>query len=285
LRDNEIDHDHPILGYLDAKLVNPILADPRGLPPLNPRSVSVLLFGPPGTSKTTIVKAVADGLGWPVILLSPGNFIERGLEFIEAQSRAVFDHLLQLSKAVVVFDECDELFRDRAPMKSTEQMRGITAFVTASMLPKLQELHDRGRVIFFICTNNFDSMDPAVKRGGRVDHIVGVGPPDLEARRKIIESAAGALSGNKSWREPRLFKQALDELSSVTERFTRSEIQRAVRTLAMRDGWTRPEKAQAAARVVADHFRDSLTIVPEDFKKFVQLNKTYSHAVTEGVGI
>ncbi|MBE0542399.1 MAG: ATP-binding protein [Verrucomicrobia bacterium] len=283
LTNNEIDHDHPVLSYLDAKVVQPILADPRGLPPLSPRSVSVLLFGPPGTSKTTIVKAVADGLGWPVILLSPGNFIERGLEFIEAQARSVFDHLLQLSKAVIIFDECDELFRDRAPIKTTEQMRGITAFVTASMLPKLQELHDRGRVLFFICTNNFDSMDPAVKRGGRVDHIVGVGPPDLEARRKIVESTVADLRRSKGWQEPKLFQQAMLELPAATERFTRSEIQRVVRTLAKRDGWANLGKAQAAARSVAEHFKASLTIVPEEFQKFLELNKTYSHAVTEGV--
>ena len=80
---------------------------------------------------------MADGLGWPVLLLSPGNFIEEGLEFIEAQARSVFDHLLQLSRAVVVFDECDELFRDRAPIKSTEQMRGITAFVTRKHAPEI----------------------------------------------------------------------------------------------------------------------------------------------------
>ena len=39
---NEVDHDHPVLLYLDRKVVRPILADPRGLPPLDPRSVSVL---------------------------------------------------------------------------------------------------------------------------------------------------------------------------------------------------------------------------------------------------
>jgi SpoVK/Ycf46/Vps4 family AAA+-type ATPase len=228
-------------------------------------------------------KAVADGLGWPVILLSPGNFIEHGLEFIEAQARSVFDHLLQLSRAVVVFDECDELFRDRAPIKSTEQIRGITAFVTASMLPKLQELHDRGQVLFFVCTNNFESMDPAVKRGGRIDHIIGVGPPDLEARKKIIKSASDDLRRNKNWREPKLFQKALNELPAVTERFTRSEIQRVVRTLGSGDGWADGSKAQAAARAAAEHFKDALTIVPEEFQKFLELNKTYSHAVTEGV--
>jgi len=217
------------------------------------------------------------------VLLSPGYFIEHGLEFIEAQARSVFDHLLELSRAVVVFDECDELFRDRAPIKSTEQMRGITAFVTASMLPKLQELHDRGQVLYFICTNNFDSMDPAVKRGGRIDHIIGVGPPDLEARKKIIKATLDDLRRDKNWREPKLFPKALNELPTITDRFTRSEIQRVVRMLSGSSGWAEVRKAQAAAKLAAEHFKDALTITPEEYQKFLALNKIYSHAVTEGV--
>jgi hypothetical protein len=272
---SEFDSRYPVLKYLDDRVIKPILSEPRGLPASEPRSVSVLLFGPPGTAKTTLVKAVADGLRWPVVMLSPGNFIERGLEYIEAQARSVFDRLLELSRAVVLFDECDELFRERKPLAGTEQTRGITAFVTASMLPKLQELHDRGRVVFFICTNNFESMDSAVKRGGRIDHIIGVGPPDKEARRQILIQW---LQGKRKthWSQPAYLEETLDELAAESDRFIRSELVRACDLLAGRANWTNAQQAKDAARAVVGQLEPGLTIQASELQKYRELSKKVS---------
>jgi len=153
------------------------------------------------------------------------------------------------------------------------------------MLAKLQDLHDRGRVLFFICTNNFNSMDPAVKRGGRIDHVIGVGPPDLECRRTIIAQAVKELAKAPSWREPALLKEGLEELANETERFTRSEIQRAVRNLARRAPWGKIDQAKAAAADVAERLRDGLTIGTKDYDEFVETNNTFSQAVLEPIQI
>src|SRR6185295_5615545 len=45
--------------------------------------VSFILYGPPGSGKTYLLKQLAAALGWPLISLSPGNFIRDGLEKIE----------------------------------------------------------------------------------------------------------------------------------------------------------------------------------------------------------
>ncbi len=281
--ESEIDHKHCVLQYLHEKVVEPVLKSPRRLPNRNPSSASVLLFGPPGTSKTTIVKAVADGLKWPVVLLSPGDFIQKGLEYIEAQAISVFERLMFLSRSVVIFDECDELFRDRAPSPATEQTRGITAFVTASMLPKLQELHDRGRVIFFICTNNFNTIDPAIKRGGRIDHIIGIGPPDKSARSKIANDTFEDLKSQKEWVQPKYFEFAIKRLILKTERFTRSEIQRAVRILAKATSWESKKGAEANADNILEDLNTSLIIDKKVYEKYVKTNKEFSHPLSQGV--
>jgi hypothetical protein len=280
----EVDSTYPILEYLERRIIEPIRSSPGGLPAAgDSRSVSALLFGPPGTSKTTIVRAVADALRWPVVLLSPGSFIERGLEYIEAQARSVFDRLLELSHAVVIFDECDELFRDRAPRPDTEQTRGITAFVTASMLPKLQELHDRGNVLFFICTNHFESIDSAVKRGGRIDHIIGVGPPDKDARLALLRSAATSLlAGSQA---PEHLDAAIEELAAATDRFTRPEVQRALRLLIANHSGGTVEQARAAARRVAEQLEGALIIAVDDYSKYRELRKQFSHPVLEAATI
>jgi hypothetical protein len=267
--DSEPEQDVRILEYLDKAIVKTIAGNSRRLPESKQKNVSVLLFGPPGTAKTTIVKAMADGLGWPIVFLSPGNFIERGLEYIEAQAKVVFDNVQRLSQVVVLFDECDELFRDRKPLPGTDQVRNITAFVTASMLPKLQDLHDRGRVIFAICTNHLESMDPAIKRGGRIDHLIGVGPPDQNARRGIIEHTISDIL------QLPCVPDAVDELASHTERFTRGEIERSSKLL--RKVYNSSAEARASARRIADEMRPSLSISVEEFDTFNQLKRQYSH--------
>jgi hypothetical protein len=258
-----------ILDYLERKLIQPILDDPARLPRPQNKNMSALLFGPPGTSKTTVAKALAQKLAWPIVMLSPGTFIEHGLEYIEAQAKIVFDQLLQLARSVVLFDECDELFRAREPLKSTEQVRGITAFVTASMLPKLQDLHDRGKVVFFICTNHIESMDPAIKRGGRVDHIVAVAPPDAAGRRRIIELISKKLAA-----EPHV-SAAVNELVLRTERFTRGEVERLAAQIAPPF-----ENENAARQQISDlvaRFEPSLVISKEEYESFLKQKASFSH--------
>jgi hypothetical protein len=279
---SEVDHEYPTLTYLDRHVIAPIASSPRREPAQDPRSVSVLLFGPPGTAKTTLVKAVAEGLGWPVVMLSPGTFIQRGLEYIEAQAELVFGRLMMLSRAVVLFDECDELFRDRKPLANTEQTRGITAFVTASMLPKLQELHDRGRVLFFVCTNNFDSMDPAVKRGGRIDHIVGIGPPDQEARLKIVMHWLKQQQSKEGWAPRTHLEAALEAFARHSDRFIRNELLRGCDLISAGADWSDASKAETFAKKVVERLEPGLTISDEELKKYRMQRKQYSRPVTEG---
>jgi hypothetical protein len=266
--DQEMDSLGKPLAYIHERIVAPILESARCLPDPGTDTVSALLFGPPGTSKTTIVRAVAEGLSWPLIQLSPGVFIERGLELIEAQARIVFDDLLRVQRAVVIFDECDELFRERGPQVASEQLRSITAFVTASMLPKLQQLHDQGRVVFFICTNNFASLDAAVKRRGRVDHIIGIGPPDGASRASIVRAIVGVPAGGQD-------PPGLQRLVLETERFSRGELVAMVKIFAT--GRTGAESDDQIAAKLIKNFLPSVTITSEMFEDFQATVAQYSH--------
>ncbi len=252
-----------VCAYLDQHVIKPIEDHPRQLPSGEAGTASVLLFGPPGTSKTTLVQGVAQRLGWPIVFLSPGSFISRGLESIESQADEVFLQLEKLARVIVIFDECDELFRDRTPSEETEPVRSISAFVTASMLPRLQDLHDRGRVLFFICTNHVSKMDSAVIRGGRIDHRLGVGPPDGEARRRILEDTPA-----KGWP---FQQEVMDKLVADTNRYTRTELGRVVRSLDSKASkWRNPKAATSAIDAVLKDMGSTLTItdkLAEDYER------------------
>lgn len=148
-----------------------------------------LLYGPPGTSKTTVAKSAATKVGWDLLLLSPSDFVSDSLDLMEQHSRRVFDDLMNVDSCVIVFDEVDILFRDRQVLR-TRLPGSILEFVVPALLPKLQNFRDysvsRNVVIFFL-TNYFEMIDPAISRGGRIDHKIIVLPYSRPARKRIAE--------------------------------------------------------------------------------------------------
>lgn len=256
--DPELGTKPGILGFVDSEIVAPRRVEPGQT---QSKPVIALLFGPPGTTKTTIARAVAGGLRWPLVTLSPGNFIEEGLERVEARAGVIFDQLERLSRAVVIFDECDELFRKRAPQPATEPFRNVSAFITASMLPKLQDLHDRGRIVAFICTNFLDSIDPAMRRIGRIDHLIAVPPPNEAQRLQTIKLALDLAEGE----EPANLLTGAERLAKVTDNFIRGEVVNAAREL-RRAG---PYKSAKEARDVAKRIGERRTTIDPISTEFV----------------
>lgn len=156
--------------------------------PIKDEARSALLFGPPGTSKTEIVRAVAEDLGWPLIDLTPSEFVRGTLANIYVQAEEIFEDLMDLSAVVVFFDEMDALVQTR---EGEGHLDIASQFLTTTMLPKLSRLHDRGTVVFFMATNFQDRFDAAIKRSGRFDLLLCMGPPKLEEKLANVHKVFG----------------------------------------------------------------------------------------------
>ena len=147
--------------------------------PIKKKPLSALLFGPPGTSKTEVAKAFAKELKWPLVEIDPSHFLLNSFQNIYVQAEKIFEDVMDMTGVVLLFDEMDALVqkRDGDATLDTE-----SKFLTTYMLPKLAKLHDRGRLIFLMATNFQAAFDDAIKRAGRFDLLLCMGPPTLKSK-------------------------------------------------------------------------------------------------------
>ncbi len=190
---------------------------------------SALLFGPPGTSKTGLAKAVAEYLGWPIVIITPSQFLGGGLEQVHAQVDKVFRDLMDLRKCLVFFDEMDALAQTRegAPENKNSDSLDVTRLLlTTSMLPKLADLWDQSGVIFLMATNHRRHLDPAITRAGRFDLLLCVAPPPWS--RKKSAAKLGDILKIKDSEKVEAQLEKLVDAGSATEKqldlFTISEL-------------------------------------------------------------
>jgi SpoVK/Ycf46/Vps4 family AAA+-type ATPase len=169
------------LNPIKAREQKPVDIDPDA--PLVDESRSALLFGPPGTGKTSLVKGLASALNWDYVEVLASDFLSEGMDQVPKAADAIFKKLMELDHCVILFDEIDELIRARDGVSSDPFGR----FLTTSMLPKLAKLWDQRRVLFFVNTNDIAVADPAIKRSQRFDAAMFVPPPSFQKKKKRLD--------------------------------------------------------------------------------------------------
>jgi len=154
-----------------------------------------VLHGPPGSSKTSIAKALAAEI-WQTpgaeetreprfVRITPADFTRRGEMHLDAEARSIFDLLQGLRRVTVFFDEIDDLLHRRDLTTGPTFMK----LVVPAMLNRLQDLRDacpRQEVCVVFATNYIDQIEPALLRKGRVDESILVVYQDWESRRMTV---------------------------------------------------------------------------------------------------
>jgi hypothetical protein len=173
----------------------------RGLSLPSDLPMSMLMFGPPGTSKTQLARMVSDFLGWPLLAINPSHILSDGWDRIHAQAISLFDRIEEIDSTVVFLDEFDELFKAR----TTADADAVSRFFTTALLPELAEINATRRVVLLLATNHIDKFDDAITRRGRFDVIVQVLPPTRE---------------DKFWKWPNLKTHLHNEKVKITKELT-----------------------------------------------------------------
>lgn len=157
-------------------LAQPQLSGRLGLVP--PRAI--VLFGPPGTGKTTFAKGVASRLGWPFVELFPSRLAGESAAGLATALREAFALIAELDKVVVFIDEVEEIAGMRQP-RTVSAAQGVTNEML-KLIPPFREQDER---LLICATNSVRALDSAFLRHGRFDYVIPVGPPDPAAREAI----------------------------------------------------------------------------------------------------
>ncbi len=151
--------------------------EPDSQPIATNHARSAILFGPPGTSKTSLIRALADVIEWKYVEIHASHFVAEGLTEVQKTADRIFRQLSELDHAVVLFDEIDELVRERDMEKDA-----FGRFLTTSMLPKLAELWEARKILYFVATNHINYFDSAIIRSHRFDALILVSPTSYGAK-------------------------------------------------------------------------------------------------------
>jgi len=194
---------------------DPDLAEDFGVLP--PRAV--VLFGPPGTGKTTFAKAVASRLGWPFVEVLPSRLAAEGPGLALAL-RQTFGEIAELEHAVVFIDEVEEIAAERGGRPPSP-----TQGVTNELLKCISNFREKDGRLLVCATNFIRALDPAFLRHGRFDYVIPIGPPDEVARlaiwQRYVPSAVAGLVD-------------FDALTQASNLFTPADIEFAARKASQR---------------------------------------------------
>lgn len=142
----------------------------------------IILHGPPGTGKTLLVKALANEVGAKFYSINGPEIFSMWYGESEKKLRGIFDDARANAPSLILIDELDAIAPKRETVHGELEQRIVTTLLT--LMDGLTQLKG---VVVIGTTNRVNSIDVALRRGGRFGNEVYIGIPDTVGRKEILE--------------------------------------------------------------------------------------------------
>ncbi|XP_027958067.1 ATPase family protein 2 homolog [Eumetopias jubatus] len=219
----------------------------------------VLLYGPPGCSKTMIAKALANESGLNFLAIKGPELMNKYVGESERAVREIFRKARAVAPSIIFFDELDALAIERG---SSLGAGNVADRVLAQLLTEMDGIEQLKDVTILAATNRPDRLDKALMRPGRIDRIIYVPLPDAATRREIFNLQFHSM--------PISNDVDLDELILQTDTYSGAEIIAVCREAAL---LALEEDIQANC-IMRRHFTQALSTVtpriPKSLRRFYE---------------
>jgi transitional endoplasmic reticulum ATPase len=162
---------------VELPLRHPALFKTIGVKP--PRGI--LLYGPPGSGKTLIARAVANETGAFFFLINGPEIMSKLAGESESNLRKAFEEAEKNAPAIIFIDEIDSIAPKREKTNGEVERR-----IVSQLLTLMDGMKSRSHVIVMGATNRPNSIDPALRRFGRFDREIDIGVPDEVGRLEVM---------------------------------------------------------------------------------------------------
>ncbi|MGO8673288.1 MAG: AAA family ATPase [Capsulimonadaceae bacterium] len=234
------------LKQMQLLLENPTLSRDLGIEP----PTGLLLYGQPGTGKTTIARVLASESHCHFLATSPAEINSMWLGESEKAVKRLFDEARAKAPAIIFLDEIDALLPSR-----TGGINQYSDKVVNQFLHEMDGLTRNRRIFVVGATNRRDMLDPALLRGGRLSREIEIPLPDLPGRRALFALSTGTAKMADD--------VSLDDLAVQTEGYSGANIKALVNEAGLQALIRLSEAVGDASdtrRVLTlDDFREALT--------------------------
>ncbi len=174
----------------------------------------ILLYGPSGTGKTSLARAIAGEAGVPFFATSGSQFVTLYVGMGPKRVRELFEQARKTGgRAIIFIDEIDAIGGKRSNESIESGSSREYRNTLNELLNQMDGFTQDSQIIVIAATNTPDILDPALLRPGRFDRLVEIPLPNQASRQSILEFYARKITHKLS---PEVFEELAQQTAGLS---------------------------------------------------------------------